>query len=90
MSVKLTNGALHQRMVAPAAAPGAGASIGGAASSTQQTGASAHAIQGTGNLTGLHNTPLHVGMIVVAAAAGLALMRIAGFRFAFDAGFGKT
>lgn len=88
--MKLTNGSLSQRMVAPAAAPGAGASIGGAASASQQTGATqVAAAQGTGSLLGLHNTPLHVGMIVLLAAGGLAAFRWAGFRFSFDAGFGK-
>lgn len=87
--MKLTNGNLSSRLVAPAAAPGAGSYIGGAASASQQTGANAAAIQGTGDLTGLHNTPLHVAAIVIFAAAGLAAMRLAGFRFSFDAGFGK-
>jgi hypothetical protein len=46
-------------------------------------------VQGTGALTGLHNTPLHVAGIVVFAGLGLWGLRKAGFRFSFDAGFGK-
>jgi hypothetical protein len=83
--VKLTNSSLRSGMVTPTT-PGSG---GGSASTTQQWGQSTAAVQGTGSLTGLHNTPLHVAAIVLTAGVGLWGLRRAGFRFSFDAGFGK-
>jgi len=85
--VKLTNSSLRSGLVTPTA-PNSGAGQ-GSASTSQQWGQSTAAVQGTGSLTGLHNTPLHVAGIVLFAGVGLWGLRKAGFRFSFDAGFGK-
>jgi hypothetical protein len=45
----------------------------------------AAAVQGTGRLTGMHNTPLHVSAIVIVAAAVLVGFHRGGFRFAGSA-----
>jgi hypothetical protein len=87
--MKLTNGNLSRNgFVTPAGNTG---NAGGAASTSQNWGQSqsAASVQGTGSMTGLHNTPLHVGLLVLFAGAGLYGLRKAGFRFSFDAGFGK-
>jgi hypothetical protein len=88
--MKLTNGNLGVLNLAapPVSAPDAGTGR-GSASTAQMTGANVSDVQGTGALTGLHNTPLHVAIIVLAAGGGLAFFRYAGFRFSFDTGFGK-
>ena len=83
---KLTNGSLSRSGWSTPANPG---NVGGAASTQQNWGQSTAAVQGTGSLTGLHNTPLHVAALVLFAGAGLYGLRKAGFRFSFDAGFGK-
>jgi hypothetical protein len=84
---KLTNSALRSGNITPSVAnSGAGQ---GSASTNQNWGQSTAAVQGTGSLTGLHNTPLHVAALVLVAGGGLWGLRKAGFRFSFDAGFGK-
>ena len=46
-------------------------------------------LQGTGDLAGLHNTPLHVAGILLVAGGVLVFFRVSGFRFAFDVGLGR-
>lgn len=43
---------------------------------------------GTGDLTGSHNTPLHIGSFVVAAVVVVVALQILGFRFVVSAGIG--
>jgi hypothetical protein len=50
---------------------------------------SASAVQGTGDLTGMHNTPMHVAGILLVAGGALLFFRVSGFRFAFDVGLGR-
>jgi hypothetical protein len=45
--------------------------------------------QGTGELAGAHNTPLHVAGILLVAGGMLAFFKYSGFRFAFDVGLGR-
>jgi hypothetical protein len=40
---------------------------------------------GTGDLTGVHNTPLHVGGILIAAVIVTILFKVTGFRFVVGA-----
>lgn len=50
---------------------------------------SAAAVQGMGDLTGSHNTPMHVAGILLVAGGALLFFRMSGFRFAFDVGLGR-
>jgi hypothetical protein len=50
---------------------------------------SAAEVQGTGELSGSHNTPLHVAGILLLAGGALLFFRTSGFRFAFDVGLGR-
>lgn len=44
---------------------------------------------GTGDLTADHNTPIHVGALILLGLGVTILLRFAGFRFAVDAGVGR-
>lgn len=46
-------------------------------------------VVGTGDLTADHNTPLHVGGLILLGLGITILLRFAGFRFAVDAGVGR-
>lgn len=72
--------------VAPVAVPGAGQS---SSSSSGPVGASVADVQGTGALTGLHNTPLHVAGVLLVALGVIVAFNLIGFRFAADVGVGK-
>jgi hypothetical protein len=50
---------------------------------------SAADVQGMGQLTGAHNTPMHVAGILLLAGGALAFFKFSGFRFAFDVGLGR-
>lgn len=61
----------------------------GYAAEAPPAGASAAAAQGTGNLAGPHNTPLHVGGILLFAGGVIFALHYLGFRFAADVGLGR-
>lgn len=83
----LTNGSLAGWGPAPPTAlPGAG--IAGQAV-VPGNGPTAADVQGMGRLTALHNTPLHVGGIMLFGLALVVGLNLLGFRFAVDAGIGK-
>lgn len=44
---------------------------------------------GTGDLTGAHNTPLHVGGLIILAVGVAIALQLAGFRFVVSAGVGS-
>lgn len=44
---------------------------------------------GTGDLTADHNTPLHVGGLILLGLAAIIGLKYLGFRFAVDAGVGS-
>jgi hypothetical protein len=65
------------------------AGAGSDAAPPQVPGSSAADVQGTGALSGMHNTPLHVGGIVLFAGAVIFGLHFLGFRVAFDVGLGR-
>jgi hypothetical protein len=52
-------------------------------------GGSVAAVQGTGSLAGLHNTPLHVAGILLVAGTIIIGAHYLGFRIGFDVGLGR-
>jgi hypothetical protein len=55
----------------------------------QVPGSSAADVQGTGALSGTHNTPMHVGGLLLFAGAVIFGLHYLGFRVAFDVGMGR-
>lgn len=47
------------------------------------------AVQGTGALSGPHNTPMHVAGILLLAGGVVIALHMLGFRFGFDVGMGR-
>lgn len=85
VALPIINGSVHGP-VAPVAQPGAGQA---AVPGTGPMGAgNVSAVQGTGPITGLHNTPLHVSGILLGALALIVMFNVAGFRFATDVSVG--
>lgn len=87
VALPLTNGSFGGWGAAPPTAlPGAG--ISGNAT-VPGNGPTAADVQGTGALTGLHNTPMHVAGFMLLGLGIVVGMNLLGFRFAVDAGIGK-
>lgn len=87
VALPLTNGSFAGWGPAPPTAlPGAG--ISGQAT-VPGNGPTAADVQGMRPLSGLHNTPLHVGGIILFGLAMVVGLNMLGFRFAVDAGIGK-
>lgn len=83
LATPITNGHMvaGAQVYAGSTSPAAGPSevgSGGAAS-----------VQGTGSLSGLHNTPLHVAGILLVAGGVIVGLHYLGFRFGFDVGLGR-
>lgn len=54
-----------------------------------EAGGSAADVQGTGDLLGRHNTPLHVAGLALTAGIVIFTLHALGFRIAFDVGLGR-
>ena len=68
------------------------ASSGPSAPSYNQVGSMASSVSpsvGSQPLTGDHNLPIHLGVVIVAALGVVIVLNKAGFRFAVTAGLGK-
>lgn len=85
LAVPITNGTMSAGAQAFAAT---GAGVGSYEQAPTGAGSVA-AVQGTGALTGPHNTPLHVASIVLVAGGIVIGLHFLGFRFGFDVGLGR-
>jgi hypothetical protein len=86
LSVPITNGHLA---AGAQVFTDSGAAVGAPPAYDAASTASAAQVQGTGQLSAPHNTPLHVAGVVLVAGLIVAGLHLTGFRFAFDVGMGR-
>lgn len=84
LAVPITNG----HMSGDALTFSAGGDVGAGVGAGGPIGSAAD-VQGTGNLGGPHNTPLHVASILAIAGGIVIGLHYLGFRFGFDVGAGR-
>lgn len=88
LAIPITNG--HMSAGAQAFVGGGSGGRGETAGAPDPTVSTTAAdMQGTGALSGMHNTPLHVAGLLVLAGTTIFALHYLGFRVAFDVGLGR-